>query len=96
MATTVINLRNGKVKDAIYIGRPSLFGNPFVIGIDGTRQEVIEKYLDYFLDKWNTNPQFKREVQALKGKTLACFCAPEACHGDIIAHWLDNDVTPDA
>ena len=38
----VVNLRNEKYD--VYIGRGSPFGNPFKIGIDGTRLEVIEKY----------------------------------------------------
>jgi hypothetical protein len=38
-------------KDAydIYVGRPSKFGNPFVIGKDGTRQEVVNKYREWLL-----------------------------------------------
>ena len=34
----------GSVANAVYIGRPSIWGNPFVIGKDGTRGEVVEKY----------------------------------------------------
>jgi hypothetical protein len=33
----------------IYIGRPSNWGNPFVIGRDGNREQVIEKYRAYIL-----------------------------------------------
>jgi len=28
----------------VYIGRPSKWGNPFVIGRDGSRADVIAKY----------------------------------------------------
>lgn len=28
----------------VYIGRPSKWGNPFIIGRDGTREEVIDNY----------------------------------------------------
>ena len=44
--TTVINIRNDKRYD-VYIGRPSKWGNPFVIGRDGTREQVIKKYRDW-------------------------------------------------
>lgn len=68
-------------EDSVYIGRPSIFGNPFVIGRDGNREEVIAKYrmhLDF-------NPDLKvLAYQMLRGKDLVCHCAPLACHGDIL------------
>ena len=68
-------------KDAIYIGRPSKWGNPFSIGKDGTREEVIEKY-----ENWvQTQPQLLEDIKnELCGKDLVCFCSPLKCHGDII------------
>lgn len=68
-------------KDCVYIGRPSKWGNPFVIGIDGNREEVIEKYEKYLKSKRNLIELIKRE---LKGKDLVCYCAPQSCHGDIL------------
>jgi Domain of unknown function (DUF4326) len=38
----------------------------------------------------NKDPEFKRRILALKGKRLGCFCQPEACHGDVIADWLNK------
>lgn len=64
----------------VYIGRPSKWGNPFVIGKDGSRDEVIELYSNYLrirLDLVGALPE-------LKGKTLGCWCAPNPCHGDIL------------
>lgn len=61
----------------VYIGRPSKWGNPYEIGKDGTRTEVIEKYREYC----------RREnlpVDELRGKTLGCWCAPHPCHGDVL------------
>lgn len=73
-------------ENAVYIGRPSIWGNPFVIGKDGTREEVIEKY-----SKWlQSNPKMLDAVQRnLAGKDLVCFCAPHACHGDVLLHWAN-------
>jgi hypothetical protein len=65
----------------VYIGRPSKWGNPFSIGKDGTRDEVIAKYLEYVLN----NDELMAELPELKGKRLGCWCAPLACHGDILA-----------
>ena len=90
MGTKVVNRRTDKYD--VYIGRPTCFGNPFKIGKDGTREEVIEKYREYFYCKLETNPLFKGRVLELKGKTLACWCKPDACHGDVIANYLNNEV----
>jgi len=78
-----------KEKYDVYIGRPSIFGNPFSIGKDGTREEVIIKYRDYFYKKL-VDMNFWNAVQTLKGKTLGCWCKPEACHGDIIVKYLED------
>jgi hypothetical protein len=71
----------------IYVGRPSPFGNPFEIGRDGTREEVIQKYREYFL----ANEFLKKLARdSLVGKTLCCFCAPLPCHADVIVEYLDS------
>jgi len=70
----------------IYIGRPSKWGNPFVIGKDGTRDEVIKKYHTWLL----TQPDLLAELPTLKGKVLGCYCAPAACHGDILSELAKN------
>jgi len=63
---------------AVYIGRGSPWGNPFVIGRDGTRAEVIAKY-EAWLD---TQPQLLARLPELKGRGLVCFCFPKSCHGE--------------
>ena len=78
----VVNLRNEKYD--VYIGRGSPFGNPFKIGIDGTRLEVIEKYKHYLA----VNTTLQDKVKKIKGKKLGCFCSPLPCHGDIIINFL--------
>ena len=66
---------------AVYIGRPSKFGNPFVIGRDGNREQVIEKYAQWLATRPDLIKAAKHE---LRGKDLVCFCAPKACHGDVL------------
>ena len=65
----------------VYIGRPSKWGNPFVIGKHGTRDEVIQKYREWLMSQ----PELLAEVKTLKGKVLGCYCAPAACHGDFLS-----------
>ena len=68
----------------VYIGRGSKWGNPFVIGKDGTREEVINKYEEYLLN----STELLNSLHELKGKTLGCFCKPKACHGDILVKYI--------
>lgn len=76
------------IGSAVYIGRPSGWGNPFVIGRDGSRAEVIEKYHQYLL----ADPELMGRVKAeLRGVDLVCFCAPEPCHGDVIMYYANLD-----
>jgi hypothetical protein len=63
----------------IYVGRPTKWGNPYTIGVHGDREDVIRKFRDSMTD------EFCVEVrEELKGKSLACWCAPEACHADVL------------
>jgi hypothetical protein len=64
----------------VYIGRPSKWGNPFEIGKDGNRQDVIEKYRAWIM----MQPDLLSQVHTLKGKILGCWCAPLPCHGDVL------------
>ncbi|MCK2239998.1 MULTISPECIES: DUF4326 domain-containing protein [unclassified Crossiella] len=65
----------------IYIGRPSKWGNPFVIGRDGNREQVIQRYEQWLL----AQPALIAALSELTGKTLGCWCAPHTCHGDVLA-----------
>jgi len=68
------------------------FGNPFPVKIHG-REKCIELFEEYFLDRLETDSVFAEAVLKLKGKRLGCFCRPnEACHGDVIKRWLDEQV----
>lgn len=92
MTTTVVNKKTDKFD--VYIGRGSKWGNPFRIGIDGDRDEVIELYEDWLKGQVATPPGFKipslsEALVELKGKRLGCFCKPLACHGDVLAKIVD-------
>ena len=74
----------------IYIGRPSKFGNPFTHIVDRntlaqfvveTREEAVAAYEEWIRSKPELLEAAKKE---LKGKVLGCWCAPLACHGDIL------------
>lgn len=90
--TRLINLHTSTIGDYIFIGRPSKWGNPFIVGRDGTRDEVCDKYDQWFMEQIRSNPVFKKQVvDNLKGKILACYCKPKRCHGDTILKYLNRD-----
>lgn len=77
----------------VYIGRPSKWGNPFVVGRDGTLTEVLRKYRKRIVKK----PHLMSALGELKGRTLGCWCKPKEgfkgrllCHGQILAELADK------
>jgi hypothetical protein len=65
----------------VYIGRPSQWGNPFSIGVDGDRATVIALYEKWVRGQPDMVARIKRE---LKSKVLGCWCYPRPCHGDVL------------
>lgn len=77
--------------NGIYIGRGSIFGNKFVIGKDGSREDVIEKYLEWLREEYRNGGKVKSELLELVERykmgeelVLVCWCKPLGCHGDIL------------
>ena len=72
--------------NAVNIMWPSKWGNPFVIGRDGTRQEVIDKY-----EMWiATQPELLNDLHELKDRDLVCCCKPLKCHGDVLLRLAED------
>lgn len=91
--TTVVNLYKEPYDQ--YIGRAGrgqdgYFGNPYSLSAGGDRGAILKLYKEYFDKRINEDLEFKRRVLELKGKRLGCFCKPKACHGDIIADYLNT------
>lgn len=98
LITRVINIKNDSNFDKKnpkyeYIGRGSYWGNPYSLldnnFDDITRENVINQFKYDFENDTFINKK-KSEVFKLAGKRLACFCKPEACHGDILANFLNS------
>jgi hypothetical protein len=69
----------------VYIGRPGIWGNPWVIGQHGTREEVIARYETYI----RARPDLLARLPELRGKVLGCWCGPQQpCHGDVLLRLL--------
>ena len=86
MKTRVVNVH--KEPCDICIMRPSIYGNPFIIGRDGTREEVIAKFRIYFRKRIHNDMIYLTAIGELRGKKIGCCCAPKLCHGDIYVEFF--------
>jgi hypothetical protein len=94
--TRVIHWRDReKAPGVIYVGRAvprlglpaSPFANPYRIGPDGGRADVIERYRSWILGR----PDLLLRLHELRGRPLACWCSPEACHANVLVDLVDAD-----
>lgn len=92
----LLNKVRGYKKDVntVLIDRTTPWGNPYVMGIDGDREEVCKKH-KHWLEEWLKNRKeiiimrFSNKwviehLYMLRGKNLVCWCAPSRCHGDLL------------
>ena len=91
MKTTVVNLKTCKDADVVRIDRTTIFGNPFMMRTEADRRDVLHHFEKYFYDRLRKDIVFRCRVLRLKGEKLGCWCKPKACHGDIIAEYLEKD-----
>ena len=93
VTTTVVNLRREAFD--VYIGRAGkgkdgTFGNPYRVSRWVDVEQALVSFRLYFLNRIDTDPEFKKRVLELRGKRLGCFCAPGLCHGDVISEWVNS------
>ncbi|MDE0407588.1 MAG: DUF4326 domain-containing protein [Alphaproteobacteria bacterium] len=84
--------------DVVRIDRRTSWGNPFLIGRHGGREEVIERYRAWLWNKLESGEIPLAKLAALNGKKLACWCHPQPCHGDVLAkaaRWAHSRVAAD-
>lgn len=73
----------------LYVGRPTDYGNPFKIGPDGNRDDVIRKFTEWWLHDDRTALR-KRAVIECRDKILLCWCFPDRCHANVIADYVNG------
>ena len=68
--------------NTVYVGRPTKWGNPFLIGIDGDAEECVRRYELGML----THPELQVMARIeLCGKDLCCWCPlDQPCHADVL------------
>lgn len=102
--TTVVNFRDVKEHwnadtqqwddpKYVYIGRAnatynlpqSPWANPYKMKSESDRQRVIEQYRE-----WVNHRSGYGGLEALRGKTLVCWCKPKHCHGDVLLELVED------
>lgn len=98
------NRRDGHTPEGVkYVGRPisfvNPFGNPFIVGVHGTREECVQKHKTW-LENGEAfgNKQASRELRQivlaalpeLKGKDLECWCFPLPCHANTLVEMANK------
>jgi Domain of unknown function (DUF4326) len=79
--------------DTVYVGRPTVWGNPFIVGtemIGGeklTAAKAVALYRQYARDAFD-----ERDLRAcLRGKNLVCWCPlGEPCHADVLLEMANS------
>ena len=100
-ATRVVHCKSGEPYD-VYVGRPGPWGNPFshkpsMVGLWRVvdRGVAISAFREWVLTSDTAEAQWIRDhVHELRGKTLGCWCAPKACHGEVLARMADESGWP--
>lgn len=87
----VVHCKKAPKDSFVYIGRPSKLGNPFTLNDpkdEAARALVIENYRAWFNERLS-DPEFLDALEEVRGRDLGCWCAPRACHGDVVLEWLE-------
>lgn len=106
MSIKVISKRTATQEEmvgAIYVGRPSPLGNPWKVSKEEERGSTIAKYKRWLNLQWQTqNPRVVHALKTLaimyrdRGElTLACWCAPNPCHANVIAEAVQAIIDKD-
>jgi hypothetical protein len=75
---------------AVYVGRPSKWGNPFIIHANSTAERAVAKFRDMYLDGtvrpgWASTASIEDIRHELRGKDLMCWCPlDQPCHADVL------------
>lgn len=73
--------------NTVKVARPTRWGNPFVVGVDGDASACVESYRMMI----ENNRDYQLEVQrVLRGKNLACWCEKSPCHAEILIEWANK------
>jgi len=86
----VLNKRTDHIPpDAVYVGRPSKWGNPARIQHGVSREDALNLYRAYLQTPHGQD--LLKQIHELRGKDLVCWCAPLPCHADILLELANRE-----
>lgn len=88
---TIWNLRGTVPEGVMRVDRKTIWGNPFVMYDEGQRETVCNQFDDYARKRHKDDPQW---LAPLRGKDLACWCAPKRCHAETLIELANGPLTP--
>lgn len=95
----IINLRNYTLKPnevLIKVDRSTVVGNPFPMHNETQRNEVCDKYAEYFAQQMPINKAFHAYIGNIyrtakkQDVALGCWCAPKRCHAETIKTFIEQ------
>ncbi len=94
MSHVILNIKTDNCHHAAYVARPSPLGNPYAVGVDGDRDEVIERYRGWLDARIaERDPVVCTALLGIQNEQpISCHCAPARCHGEVIAEALEGGV----
>lgn len=86
----ILNLRTDDVSKAVRVDRKTRWGNPFELRKFIDREACIAAFRQWLWGEIKSGKVSLSDLAALDGRDLACWCAPKACHADVLesaARW---------
>jgi len=83
MKTTVVNILRDEYD--LYVGRPSKYGNPYTVGLNGNAETCVKLFEAYARKRISSDAEFREAIKDCYGKRLACWCKSPPCHAFVIA-----------
>lgn len=87
----VVHMRDAKLAQAVSVDRGTDFGNPFVMHGEDQRDHVCDLFEQYAAWRLTVDPGW---LLPLKGRNLACWCAPRRCHADTLLRLANQEPQP--
>jgi len=84
-------IRKNRYNNEEFYFLPSIFSNPYKVGIDGNVDEVNAKYKQYLENRIETDIRFRNAFQTLHNKELGCFCQSNICHSHVLLELLQKN-----
>lgn len=78
-------------ENAVYVGRPTKWGNPYQVGRFGadTARDAVDQFRNFVIGNYSA---FKDDIEELRGKDLACWCPlNQPCHADVLLELANHD-----